>query len=76
MQQSPRLSAGNQGHMKVLHILLVIGIKLNFRKTLSLEHIENPFQIMQDSILVIKRTKLVSARSTARDPVFLQLAYS
>ena len=62
--------------MKQSLILLVIGIKLISVKHLSLEYIENPFQLMQDSILVINRTKLVSARSPDRDPVFLQLAYS
>ena len=52
-------------------------IEINFEIAIRyflLEQFENPFQIMQDSILVRKRTKLVSARSPARVPVFLQLA--
>ena len=56
--------------MKILHILLVIGIKLKFSKTFVIRTHRKSLWIMQDSILVI------SARSPARVPVFPQLAYS
>ena len=59
----------------VHHYLSVIEVNLNFNQIMSLEKFENLFQIMQNSILVRKRTISVSASSAAGVPDFLQPAY-